>query len=163
MDSLLSEIKSKIYDKLGWSLTNFRSEQESRDYAACRFDLQGYPIIGRSAKITPKKVGQFVTLWKRIGSGPIEPLTASEDFHFCIVAVESDGRLGQFVFPKSALVAKGVLQSEGKLGKRAFRVYPSWDRPESKQARRSQKWQLDYFYEVQELSDFDRIKRLFQP
>ena len=73
MNKTLSHIKKEVYDKCGLELTDFRIEPESKEYDACRFELNEKHVICRSAKITPKKQGQFVTFWKRKGSGPIEP------------------------------------------------------------------------------------------
>ena len=56
--------------------------------------------------------------------------------------------MGQFVFPKKILYEKGVLAGEISKGKRAIRVYPIWDIPTSRQARNTQAWQLDYFFEL---------------
>ena len=46
------------------------------------------------------------------------------------------------------LEEKGYLQSQSKKGKLGFRVYPSWDKTENKQAQRTQNWQLNYFIET---------------
>ena len=54
-----------IYDKCNLAISNFHKELESKEYQACRFNLNNKHIICRTAKITPKKVGQFVTFWKR--------------------------------------------------------------------------------------------------
>lgn len=34
----------------------------------------------------------------------------------------------------------------------AIRVYPSWDNPVSKAAIQTQQWQLDYFFEVNDIN-----------
>ncbi|SCA64129.1 hypothetical protein SCG7086_CE_00030 [Chlamydiales bacterium SCGC AG-110-P3] len=54
---------------------------ESKKYGACSFILNSKVVVFRVARITPKKIGQFVTLWKRAESGPIRPydLTDSAD------------------------------------------------------------------------------------
>ncbi|WP_158857828.1 MepB family protein [Lunatibacter salilacus] len=49
---------------------------------------------------------------------------------------------------------------EEKNGKRAFRVYPSWDATASTQAERTQQWQLEYFFEIIEAMDFNKIAAL---
>ncbi len=46
--------------------------EESADYGAYTFHLNGLSIIFRIAKITPTKAGQFVALWKLIEKGPIQ-------------------------------------------------------------------------------------------
>jgi hypothetical protein len=44
-------------------------ERESLEYAACSFKLNSMSVKFRVAKITPTKIGQFVTLWKRVSKG----------------------------------------------------------------------------------------------
>lgn len=102
-----------------------------------------------------------MTFWKRNGQGPIEPLHENDIFDFYIVNVRTKNRIGQFVFPKSALVKKGIISTDKKEGKRAFRVYPHWDIPANNQAEKTQIWQLIYFYEIGELTDFKKVKELY--
>jgi hypothetical protein len=73
MDSNLTQIKTKVYDRRALDVSDLITETESKEYAACRFKLTGLHIISRNSKITPKKVGQFVTFWKRNQNGIIEP------------------------------------------------------------------------------------------
>lgn len=161
MDRILTQIKTKVYDPCALEIFGFRFEKESEEYAASQFKLNGIQIINRNAKITPKKVGQFVTFWKRSQNGPIEPFHENDPFKFFTVNVQTNNQLGQFVFPKSILIKKGIISTLQKEGKRAFRVYPSWDMPKSKQAERTQKWQLDFFYHINDSIDFDRVKELY--
>ena len=162
MDNSLSQLNTEIYDSCGLEISDFQWEAESKEYHACQFDLNGRKIICRSAKITPKKVGQFVTFWKRNGNGPIEPFNDSDLLDFYVVNVRAENQSGQFVFTKSILIKKGIISTEKKEGKRAFRVYPNWDLPKSKQAERSQKWQLDYFYEMNDSLDINRVLELYK-
>lgn len=148
MNDNLTHFKSAIYDASDLRFSNIQIDAESKEYDACRFSMNGFKIISRTAKITPKKVGQFVTFWKRSLAGPIEPFEESDEFDFFIVNVHFEGKSGQFVFPKSILIQKGIISTEKKEGKRAFRVYPTWDVVESKQALQAQKWQVDYFFEL---------------
>jgi len=157
----LKTIQNNIYEKCGWILTDVINEPESMAYDAYQFQLSGRSIISRSAKITPKKAGQFVTFWKRKGDGAIEPFHETDLIDFFVVNVQSDDRFGQFVFPKSILIKKGVVSTYKEEGKRAIRVYPIWDVVNSKQAERTQKWQLDYFYEIGEVTDFERVEELY--
>ncbi len=48
-------------------------DNESQEYGASTFEMNNKIIKFRVAKITPTKVGQFVTFWKRIADGPITP------------------------------------------------------------------------------------------
>lgn len=102
-------------------------------------------VHSRLSKITPKKIGQFVTFWTRNKNGITEPFKEEDNFDFLIINVNYENRCGQFVFPKSTLIKQGIISTITKEGKRGFRVYPIWDITESKQAIRTQKWQLNFF------------------
>ena len=82
-------------------MSNFHPEPESADYAACRFQVNGRCVISRQAKVTPKKMGQFVTFWKRSEGGPIKPFSIADDFDLFVVTTLVGERFGQFVFLKS--------------------------------------------------------------
>jgi hypothetical protein len=162
MDKNLSQIKTEVYDKIKLEISEFKLELESKEYDACQFELNGRKIIHRNAKITPKKVGQFVTFWKRNGNGPIAPFNENDQIDFYTVNVRMDKKFGQFVFPKSILIKKGIMSTDKKEGKRAFRVYPSWDTVKNKQAERTQKWQLNYFFEIGEMTDLKNANDLYK-
>ncbi|MFV0346581.1 MAG: MepB family protein [Bacteroidales bacterium] len=68
----LTEVKTKIYDRLSFDISKVSNELEGTEYDACQFEPNGMKIISRSSKITPKKVGQFVTFWKRNQNGETE-------------------------------------------------------------------------------------------
>jgi hypothetical protein len=141
-------IQKLIAEHLGLICQNFKPEVESQEYGAAIFELNDAHIIFRIAKITPTKIGQFVTFWKRIGNGPIMPFDGTDAIDFFMISVRSKDRYGLFVFPKSVLLAKNIMSEGGKGGKRAIRVYPSWDVTDSKQARATQAWQVQYFIEI---------------
>lgn len=148
MNSILLKTKELLFDKCGFELTNIEIEKESSEYCALRFEINSKKILFRQAKITPTKIGQFVTLWKRnIEKNVIEPFESTDNIDLFVINVNFENRFGQFVFPKSILIEKGII-TDKKEGKRAFRVYPIWDLTDSKQAMKTQKWQLDYFLEI---------------
>jgi hypothetical protein len=155
-------VKKLIYDNY-FKLSDLLIDKESIEYAACSFKINGQYIISRSSKITPKKIGQFVTLWKRINNGPIEPFNSSDKLNLFIVNTRYKNNFGQFVFPKSVLIKQGIITNNTKEGKRAIRVYPPWDKPTSKQAIKTQLWQLNYFLPININSpiDIDNVKRLY--
>lgn len=161
MNSELTKIKNKVYDKCSFNISDFKTDPESKEYEACRFKLNGLTIICRNAKVTPKKIGQFVTFWKRNENGLIEPLNETDTFDFYVVNVQNENKQGQFVFPKSVLIKKAILSTDNKEGKRAFRVYPIWDITKNKQAERTQKWQISYFYEIKTNTDLKKVNRLY--
>lgn len=157
----LIEVKTKIYDKLFLNISTFKNELESIEYDACQFELNGMKVISRSSKITPKKIGQFVTFWKRNQNGETEPYSEKDQFDFYVINTKSGDCFGQFVFPKSELINKGFINTAKKAGKRGFRVYPSWDKPPNKQAEKTQKWQLNYFYEIDNSTDLKKVLELY--
>lgn len=156
------EIEHKIYDKCGLRISNYKIEAESKEYHACQYKVNGLKIICRNAKITPKKIGQFVTFWKRIKNDSIEPFQETDPFDFFVINLQKEKKFGQFVIPKTVLIEKGIISRKTKEGKRAFRVYPSWDNPESKQAIQAQNWQLDYFFEINESTSLDKVAELYK-
>lgn len=56
-----------------------------------------------------------------------------------------------FAFPKSVLIENKVLTTGSTAGKMAFRVYPPWCELSSKQATKSQFWQVKYFIEGEDI------------
>lgn len=158
----LIEVKTEIYDKLSFNISHFNNELEGTQYDACQFELNGLKIICRSSKITPKKAGQFVTFWKRDIKGITEPYSETDCFDFYVINVKSGNRIGQFVFPKSELINNGIITTEKKDGKRGFRVYPKWDDAQNKQAQKTQKWQLKYFYEIGETTNLEKVNELYR-
>ncbi len=162
MNRQLERIERDVYSQIGFCISELQNNTESRDYDACTFKLNELRIISRSSKTTPTKTGQFVTFWKRLKYGPIAPFDASDDFDFLVVNAENGQHFGQFVFPKSVLISKGIIASITKKGKRAFRVYPIWDAAKSKQAINSQKWQLNYFYAISSPFSFKNVTSLYQ-
>lgn len=161
MDDHLLEIKATVYDNIGLSISSYKMEIESAEYNACQFKLNQKLIICRTAKITPKKIGQFVTFWKRNKNEPIEPLNETDELDFYVINVMKGNLLGQFVLPKSILIKKGIISTLKKEGKRGFRVYPNWDEPKSRQAILTQNWQLKYFYEIKKSTNFKLALELY--
>ncbi len=144
----LRAAKARVYDALDIATGVPVMEAESADYGAYALSVEGLSARFRVAKITPTKVGQFVTLWKRIGKGPIAPFDMSDPIELFVVSVRSGEHFGQFVFPKSVLGRRAIVSVDGAGGKRAMRVYPPWDVTTSGQAARTQAWQLDFFLPI---------------
>ncbi|HRZ75633.1 MAG TPA: MepB family protein, partial [Flavobacterium sp.] len=163
LPSDLAVVKELVYDKCGFHFSNFKQNDESADYGACSFELNGKKIQHRVSKITPTKKGQFVTLWKRNKDGVTAPFDLSDDIDFILITSKSGDHFGQFIFPKSVLATKGILTKNGKEGKRGIRVYPPWDIATSKQAEKTQNWQTTYFLTIKKdnTSELNLPKKLF--
>lgn len=150
--------KALVYDPCGFACSRPVPEPESAAYGAHEFTVDGLPIRFRVAKTTPKKVGQFVTLWKRSEQGPIAPFGVDDPVDLFVVSVRDGDRFGQFVFPSGVLGDRGVLSRGGSGGKRAIRVYPPWATTTSRQARSTQAWQLDHFLPMPEAGNIDTAR-----
>jgi hypothetical protein len=158
----LKVAKELVYDKCGFKMANPKLNSESEEYGACSFELDGKIIQHRVSKITPTKTGQFVTIWKRNKDGITAPFDILDDIDFIIITSKSVDNFGQFLFPKSVLMDKGIITKNGKKGKRGIRVYPPWDIATSKQAEKTQSWQTKYFLTIKNgnSTDLEMAKRL---
>lgn len=152
--------KFLVYDPSGFTCSQPVPEAESAAYGAHEFTIDGRSIRFRAAKTTPKKVGQFVTLWKRSGKGPIEPFDAEDPVDLFVISTRDDHHFGQFVFPPDVLRERDVVSSNGSGGKRAIRVYPPWTTTTSRQARTTQKWQLEHFLPIADDEPIDSARAL---
>ena len=144
-----------LYNECGFQLQHLVWNPESTNYGACSFELNNYKIQYRVANITPTKIGQFVAIWKRNNKGITAPFDVTDSLDFLIISVRDSENFGQFIFPKSVLVSHGIISQNEKGGKRGIRVYAPWDKPENKQAIKTQAWQVNYFVEIRENSHLD--------
>ncbi len=154
--------QNRVYDLTGFNCSPPLIDVENASYGGCTFSLNKLFIRFRVAKITPKKIGQFVTLWQRIGKAAAA-FDLSDPIDFFVISVRNESLFGQFVFPKEVLREKGIISENGKGGKMAIRVYPPWDITISQQAQKTQKWQLKYFLEIpgDKVVDSHKLHRLY--
>jgi hypothetical protein len=154
---------STVYNACKTNISDFRLDVESVAYKACQFKLNERQIQFRVSKITPTKIGQFVSIWKRNQAGITAPFDATDDLDYIIITAKNRSGFGQFIFPKSILIQKGVISSGNTAGKRGIRVYPPWDLAENKQAIAAQRWQLQYFFTISKGSEEElaHFKKLF--
>lgn len=145
MTTALKRIEDSIFSIRKISISNLSREDECDAYHGTNFVLDQRNIKFRKAKITPKKVGQFVTLWRRNSNGNTEPFNVNDEFDFYLIVTEENDQFGFFFFPKDILSEKQILTNDNRTGKRGFRVYPDWSKTENKQAEKTKFWQQDYF------------------
>lgn len=146
----LNRIENAILKSIGLTITVLEKDKECEEYHG--YSLQfGYKNIKfRKAKITPKKAGQFVTLWKRSSDGKTIPFDLKDNLDFYIVATAEDEQFGFFIFPKQILADKQILSAGNRGGKRGFRIYSYWDCLQNKQAEKTRSWQTEYFIDLTE-------------
>ncbi|RTK94100.1 MAG: MepB protein [Neisseriaceae bacterium] len=114
------------------------------DYFAHDFVFNNLLCEFRVAKITPKKFGGFVALWKKSSLNKNLPYD-SNDFNLNIIYIEEFENSGVFVFPSDIMRKHGLISSNSVGGKLGFRVHPDWVSLESKIALKAQLWQSKYF------------------
>ncbi len=141
-------VTNLIYHPNHFTIQNVQEERQNSEYGAGIFLLNTKSIRFRVANRPPKKVGQFVALWEKDDTNKNQPFTYDNSPDFVVINTFTEGHFGQFIFPKKVLAARSILKSDHSNGKMAFRVYPSWDTPASKQAIATQKWQLPYFIDL---------------
>lgn len=141
----LYRIDNEIWKPLGLAFSDGQADAGSKEYDGCMFRLDDFLILYRKAKITPRKTGQFVTVWKRDEEGKTTPFDIADDFDCWVIAVEQNEKFGIFVFPKSILSRHGIVSSDRKPGKRGFRLYSDFDVTLNKQAQSTRNWQKDFF------------------
>ncbi len=163
MNKILDQITHSVFGKLDLKLSDIEADLECEAYSGLNFHLNDRMVKFRKAKVTPKKSGLFVTLWKRNARGQTEPFSIAEPVDFYIIAAEKDQNQGFFLFPKAILAEKGILTAKGKEGKRGFRVYPKWDFPENKQAEKTKNWQNSFFIDLSsnEETGIEKFRVLF--
>lgn len=157
----LEQLQNSVFTKLNLIISHLQPDSECEDYFGHQFQLNHFNIKFRKAKITPKKIGQFVTLWKRNPvSKKTEPFTSEDPFDFYIIFCEQDEKSGFFFFPKNILSQKQILTTSSKEGKRGFRVYPKWDFTENMQALKTQSWQKDFFIDFSDENFSKKFKSI---
>jgi len=158
----LRKIEKLLLKVDGQNISNFTIENECEEYFGFNFQIKNLNFKFRKSKITPKKVGQFVTLWKRNAEKQTEPFNENDNFDFYIFASEQDENFGFFMFSKKLLIEKNILSTKSKEGKRGFRLYPTWTKTENKQAEKTQSWQTKYFidFKNKEQDNIEKLKSL---
>lgn len=160
----LNDVNKMIYEPNGLTVKCVQEEKQNSKYGAGIFRLSSRTVRFRVANITPTKAGQFVSFWEKDKNNKNQPFTYEEAPDLLVITVfKNDSGFGQFIFPKEVLFKQEILKSSSTKGKMAIRIYPSWDKPTSKQALESSKWQLPYFVDMSDPSKLpiDKIIELY--
>ncbi len=147
--SALTYVNKIVYKPIQLTVKSIKEEKQNLNYGAGTFQLSSRTVRFRVAKKTPTKVGQFVAFWEKDENNKNQPFTYEGAPHLLVITTAMDeNEFGQFIFPKDILIKHNILKSSSTKGKMAMRVYPSWDSPISKQAMKTQEWQLPYFVDM---------------
>ncbi|MFA1737891.1 MepB family protein [Lysinibacillus fusiformis] len=145
----LTYVNELLYEPNHLIIKNIREETQNSEYGAGIFQLNSKSVRFRVAKITPTKVGQFVSFWEKDEANKNQAFSYENATDLLVInTFNNSGDFGQFVFPKEVLLKQKILKNADSKGKMAIRVYPSWDTPTSKQAIATKKWQSTYFVKI---------------
>lgn len=121
---------------------------EKNDYSACTLYLDQTIVLYRQAKMTPKKEGLFVAIWKRNENDDTAPYSIDDSFDYLLIAVDTGIEKGYFLFPKEVLVELNLISSAIKEGKRGTRIYPQQTVGMNRQALVTYSKQIRYYHTV---------------
>lgn len=138
-------------------------EPQNAAYEGACFQLKGQRYRSRLAKLTPKKAGYFVVFWEKDANADNQPYDFATSPDQLIISVIDGHRKGQFIFPKSVLLAKGILSGPHGAGKMASRVYPSWVKDLNPSVQGTKRWQAPYFIDLSAEIDRRVLHLLYFP
>ncbi|GKV65129.1 MULTISPECIES: MepB family protein [unclassified Sporosarcina] len=155
----LDYVNKMIYEPNNLLVNTVQEEKQNSKYGAGTFQLSSKTVRFRVANITPAKAGQFVAFWEKDENNKNQPFAHEDAPDLLVITVfAEENKFGQFIFSKELLVTQNILRSSSAKGKMAIRVYPSWDHPTSKQAIKTQQWQLPYFVDMSDPSKLPNNK-----
>lgn len=163
-NTVLQYVYQTIYKNTVLTVTSVQEEKQNAKYGAGTFKLSSKTIRFRVAHTTPTKIGQFVAFWEKDENNKNQPFLYEEAPDLLVITTfKNETEFGQFIFPKDVLLKQSILMSHSTKGKMAIRVYPSWDHPSSKQAMKTQEWQLPYFIDMSHPNKLllEKIKKLY--
>lgn len=139
---------TEILDMLSFQKEDIQSytvEKQNEDYGGILMTAKDATYRIRVAKQTPKKTGQFLTLWEKDEKNQNRAYMYDDFPDYLIIVCHSEEAIGLFKFSKQTLQEQGILKTNNQKGKMGFRVYPSWDVPQNSQATKTQVWQINDF------------------
>lgn len=112
MNEQLKKFENILFKICRQKISNIYQDNKSEEYCGYNFTIDKSNIKFRKAKITPKKTGQFVTLWKRNSNNETEPFNENDNFDFYIIVTEDGKKSGFLIFPKHILIEKKILSTK---------------------------------------------------
>lgn len=134
-----------------YAIKNKIDSPYKNDYNSCELEIKNHKIIYRTAKITPKKPGAFVAIWKKDTSNKNIPFSIEDDFTHMVIYIEEQNNKGVFIFTKQDLTDLGIISHPTCKGKMGVRLYPIWCKNLNKQATNNKDKQSPSFYIIQNL------------
>ena len=83
-------------------------EDQNKNYLGCIVKLDEQIHRVRVAKITPKKIGQFVAIWQKDEHNVNQAFSFDDSPEYLSIFVFDGDKKGVFIFPKETMKNKGV-------------------------------------------------------
>lgn len=162
-NDMIRNLNTIVYKPNNLMITNLKEEKQNAEYAGCLFHLNNKTIRFRKSKVTPNKIGQFVSFWEKDENMRNRAFSYEAAPDLLVITCIADNKLGQFIFPKGILLKEKILRTQSQTGKMAMRIYPVWDTTVSNQAKKSQMWQLQYFVDLSDINNLpiDKLLNLY--
>ena len=100
-------------------------------------------------KKNTKKKGYFTVFWKKDQNNKNIPYTNEDLGNELIIVIIDNDKRGLFIIPNEVAIRKNILSTKDSNGKMSMRFYPPWCSNLNTTARATQKWQLQYFREIE--------------
>ncbi|PGK33826.1 mep operon protein MepB [Bacillus anthracis] len=159
----IRNLNNIVYKPNNLMITNLKEEKQNAEYAGCLFHLNNKTIRFRKSKVTPNKIGQFVSFWEKDENMRNRAFSYEAVPDLLVITCIADNKLGQFIFSKEILLKEKILRTPSQTGKMAMRIYPVWDTTDSNQAKKNQTWQLQYFVDLSDINNLpiDKLLNLY--
>lgn len=163
LNNIIRNLNNIVYKPNNLMITNLKEEKQNSEYAGGMFYLNNKSVRFRVSKITPNKVGQFVSFWEKDENMRNKAFSYDTAPDLLVITCINENKLGQFIFPKAILLKEKILRTQSQTGKMAMRIYPVWDTTVSNQAKKSQMWQLQYFVDLSDINNLpiDKLLNLY--
>nr|WP_315117416.1 MepB family protein [uncultured Clostridium sp.] len=102
----ITELNNRIYNPNNLVIKNIHEEKQNPEYAGGIFQLNHRTIRFRMSKVTPNKVGQFVSFWEKDENMQNQAFSYELAPDLLVITCTTDNKLGQFIFPKKILLEK---------------------------------------------------------
>lgn len=129
--------------------------KDNQNYDSCTFTIDNKIIEYRKGHVTPKKIGHFVSFWKRNNEGNCIPKDREDMFTILIINVTKKEELGNnyFIFPKKVLYENNIISKNNTGGKNGFRIYSPSEKTNNKTSEKTRQWQAFYYYHISDKSN----------
>lgn len=71
-NNIIRNLNNIVYKPNNLMITNLKEEKQNAEYAGCLFHLNNKTIRFRKSKVTPNKIGQFVSFGRKMKICEIE-------------------------------------------------------------------------------------------